>query len=348
MRGRGFWKLNTSFLKDEEYIKKIQSIITQTKDEYALDNTVDPNLLWEMIKMKIRETSIEFGRINKRKMFQKQDDIEKTIKILEEQTANIDATDCQNVWSELEKKRRELETIIEYQTKGAILRSKSRWYNEGEKNTKYFLNLEKRHCKQGTITQLKVNDKDLIQSDREILHECETFYKNLYSSKVQVNDYPEVFFPPTREVLSEERKQHCEGLLSSKECLKALNGMATEKTPGTDGLPCEFYKVFWKDVGETLTEALNFSYQTGKLAVSQRRGIVKLIPKKDADPNLIKNWRPLTLLNCDYKIASKAIANRIKIVLPELISEDQSGFIKNRCISDNIRTLDNCRVLIVV
>ncbi|CAH3118450.1 unnamed protein product, partial [Porites lobata] len=161
-------------------------------------------------------------------MFQKQDDIEKTIKILEEQTANIDATDCQNVWSELEKKRRELETIIEYQTKGAILRSKSRWYNEGEKNTKYFLNLEKRHCKQGTITQLEVNDKALIQSHREILHECETFNKNLYSSKVQVNDYPEVFFPPTREVLSEERKQHCEGLLSSKECLEALNEILAE------------------------------------------------------------------------------------------------------------------------
>ena len=69
MRGRGFWKLNTLFLKDEEYIKKIQSIITQTKDEYTLDNTVTPNLLWEMIKMKIRETSIEFGRINKTKMF---------------------------------------------------------------------------------------------------------------------------------------------------------------------------------------------------------------------------------------------------------------------------------------
>ena len=91
-----------------------------------------------MIKIKVRETSIEFGGINKRKMFQKQGDIEKRIKILEEQTANIDATDCQNVWSELEKKRRELETIIEYQTKGAILRSKSRWYNEGEKTLNTF------------------------------------------------------------------------------------------------------------------------------------------------------------------------------------------------------------------
>ena len=123
--------------------------------------------------------------------------------------------------------------------------------------------------------------------------------------------------------------------------MEALNGMATEKTPGTDDLPCEFYKVFWKDIGKTLTEALNFSYQKGKLAVSQRRGIVELVPKKDADPNLIKNWRPLTLLNCDYKIASKTIANRIKMVLPEVTSEDQSGFIKNRCISDNIRKLDS-------
>ena len=71
-----------------------------------------------------------------------------------------------------------------------------------------------------------------------------------------------------------------------------------------------FIKFFgMNDIGETLTDALNFSYQTGKLAVSRRRGIVKRIPKKDADPNLIKNWRPLTLLNCDYKIASKAIAN---------------------------------------
>ena len=73
-----------------------------------------------MIKMKIRETSIEFGRINKRKMVQKQDDIESTMKNLEEQTANIDATDCQNIWSEFEKKRPELETIIVYQTKEAI------------------------------------------------------------------------------------------------------------------------------------------------------------------------------------------------------------------------------------
>ena len=117
--------------------------------------------------------------------------------------------------------------------------------------------------------------------------------------------------------------------------------MASEKTPGSDGLPCEFYKVFWNDLAETLLNALNYSFETGKLSISQRRGIVKLIPKRDAELTLMKNWRPLTLLNCDYKIASRAIASRIKTFLPKLISDDQTGFIKGRCISENKRLLDS-------
>ena len=74
--------------------------------------------------------------------------------------------------------------------------------------------------------------------------------------------------------------------------------VASGKTPGSDDLPCEFYKVFWHDLAEILLNALNFSFVTGQLSISQRRGIVKLIPKKDAELVLIKNWRPLTLLNC--------------------------------------------------
>ena len=117
--------------------------------------------------------------------------------------------------------------------------------------------------------------------------------------------------------------------------------MAPEKTPGTDGLPCEFYKVFWNDLAEILVNALNHSFETGMLSISQRRGIVKLIPKKDADLKLIKNWRPITLLNCDYKIATKAIASRINTLLPNLISDDQTGFVKNRFIGENIRLIDS-------
>ena len=72
----------------------------------------------------------------------------------------------------------------------------------------------------------------------------------------------------------------------------------------------------------------------GALSISQRRGIIKLIPKKDADPHFIKNWRPLTLSNCDLKIATKAIANRIKKVIPKPFNNDQTGFLKGRFIGE--------------
>ena len=117
--------------------------------------------------------------------------------------------------------------------------------------------------------------------------------------------------------------------------------MGNGKSPGNDGLPSEFYKTFWSDISEPLLKALNYGFEIGQLSVSQRRGIIKLIPKKSEELYYIRNWRPLTLLNCDYKIAAKAIANRLKAHLSKLINNDQSGFIKGRFIGENIRLIDS-------
>ena len=77
------------------------------------------------------------------------------------------------------------------------------------------------------------------------------------------------------------------------------------------------------------------------MSITQRRGLISLIPKKNKDAKLLKNWRPITLLNCDYKIASKSIANRLKKFPPALINNDQTGFQKNRFIGENIRLIDS-------
>ena len=104
----------------------------------------------------------------------------------------------------------------------------------------------------------------------------------------------------------------CEGQLTKAKCLQALKSTQSDKTPGSDGLPAEFYKLFWNDPSDYLVNSINFAYQTGQLSVTQKHGIIKLILKKDAEPYLFKNWPPvITLLNCDYKIATKAIANRV-------------------------------------
>jgi len=101
--------------------------------------------------------------------------------------------------------------------------------------------------------------------------------------------------------------------------------MEPDKSPGTDGLPFELYQIFWSEVSKPLIEALNYGFEIGQLSVSQKRGIIKLIPKKSEELYYVKNWRPLSLLNCDYEIATKAVANRLKTHLHKLVTNDQTG-----------------------
>ena len=89
--------------------------------------------------------------------------------------------------------------------------------------------------------------------------------------------------------------------------------------------------------------SLNAAYESGKLSISQRRGIITLLPKEDTDLQLLKSCRPITLLNVDYKIVSKAIARRIEPMLPKLVHPDQTGSIKGRDIGENIRLINDMR-----
>ena len=92
---------------------------------------------------------------------------------------------------------------------------------------------------------------------------------------------------------------------------------------------------------DDLLNSYNEAFHKGKLSVSQRRGIISLIPKEDNDLSELTSWRPITLLNVDYKILAKTIAKRIEPFLPKLIHSDQTGFIKDRYIGQNIRLLSD-------
>ena len=112
--------------------------------------------------------------------------------------------------------------------------------------------------------------------------------------------------------------------------------MKNNKSPGTSGFSADFYKVFWKQLGTFVLRAINAGFQNGELSITQH-GLIVCIPKENKSRNYLKNWRPITLLNTVYKIASGSIANRIKQVLDKLISTDQTGFIEGRFIGENTR-----------
>ena len=146
---------------------------------------------------------------------------------------------------------------------------------------------------------------------------------------------------PALPKLSDVQKRQCEDLMTENELSKSIKPFKNNKTPSTDGLTAEFYKFFWQDIKHVLLASINYGLAYGKLSVEQMRGIISLLPNKDKDRLYLKNWRPITLLNVDYKILAKALGNRINSFLPSLIDEDQTGYVKNRLIGNNIRIIED-------
>ena len=106
--------------------------------------------------------------------------------------------------------------------------------------------------------------------------------------------------------------------------------LKNNKAPGPDGFPVEFYKTFWNDISDIVFETYIEASKSGQIVVSQHQGVLCLIPKKGRDLTDLKSWRPLSVLNTDYRILAKLLSNRLKITLKEIINPDQTGYMEKR------------------
>ena len=188
------------------------------------------------------------------------------------------------------------------------------------------------------MTKLVTTDGRTIDSQKDIQYEVKTFYEDLYKERITENTDIEHLIKHIPKLSSEE-KDTLEGKITLDEASTALKAMQNGKSPGTDGFSAEFFKFFWKQLGHFVVRSLNDAYEDGELSAAQKEGLITCIPKADKAKEFVKNWRPISLLNVVYKIGSSCIANRIKRFLPQLISEDQTGFVRNRYMGDNIRLI---------
>ena len=117
--------------------------------------------------------------------------------------------------------------------------------------------------------------------------------------------------------------------------------MQNNKSPGNDGLSKEFYETFWEELKKPFMYAIQKSYNIKQLCVSQRQAVIKLVEKKGRDKRFIKNWRPISLLNVDTKLISKVLAERLKNVLPDIISKNQTAYVNNRFIRERGRLIND-------
>ena len=333
-KGPGYFKLNNSLLLDTNYQTSIKNNISETVE---INKNANPNTLWELIKGCIRNTTIKFATSKKKKEIAKEQELTKEIDIIQ----NKLITSAENENTELEikltNKTKELNDIIDNRINGMVVRSKAQIVEHSEKNSKYFASLEKKRSETKSISKLNI-DNTYITNQSEILKSEKKYYENLYRKR-DTNNSKYNFFNPNMKKLDENNSNTCDGILNEYECGLALKQMQNNKSPGSDGITIEFYKIFWNSIKTHLVNSLNFSFENQSLTELQKQSIITLLPKPGKDISFLDNWRPISLLNVDYKIATKSIANRLKNVLPSIIHSSQTGFLKNRYIGENIRLL---------
>ena len=186
-----------------------------------------------------------------------------------------------------------------------------------KKNTRYFLNLEKHNYDRKNITKLTSDGVSYHTGENEIRKCIHKFYSQLYTEKhVEADDQKrseDLFLSKvTTPKLNETDKIDIDKPLLLHELSQALRDLPNSKTPGSDGLSTEFYKFFWSDIKDLVHESFTYSFEKGELSTDQKRGIITLLPKDGKDITNIKNWRPITLLNTDYKLLTKALAESIE------------------------------------
>ena len=244
---------------------------------------------------------------------------------------------------EYQKCKHQLEEIYNYVTQGIIIRSKVDWYEHGEKSSKYFLNLEKRNKAKSHIRKILNSNSVELSEPETVLSSIKSFYSTLYKKRNEKTETDCYNYLKTQNLpkLTDNESRLCEGELTKRECWEALQTMGNNKSPGNDGLSKEFYVCFLNEINSYLLQSLNTSFREGQLSSTQRQAVIVLIEKKDKDKKFLKNWRPISLINADARIASKAIALRIKKVIGKLVHWDQTAYVGNRNTGESVRLISD-------
>jgi exonuclease III len=320
--GPGYWKCNQIILSDPHFILDFQSLW----DRVSSVDDRSPEW-WDGAKMEFRSLiqahSIRLSTIKKFKIHELEN-------IINSNTARH---------STKTKAKADLHNLLSDDLEAAKIRSRSQRLDFEETPSKYFLHLEKQQQQKKLISRLESANGDVTRSE-DIISTCRDFYSNLLSAEPVEQPVIDYFLEGLPS-LTPEQQLLCEGPITKAECLHALKHMRSDRSPGIDGLTKEFYLSVFHLIGDDFAKMANACYLSGHLSDTQRHGLITLLPKTDLPSCQLTNWRPISLLCVDYKIMSKVICNRLKLVSGFIVSKDQTCAVPGRSILDNLHLLRN-------
>ena len=212
-------------------------------------------------------------------------------------------------------------------------RSRALWIKCGDHNTKFFHAMANQRRRVNRIEGLRGANGVWYDKPEEIEREVLDYFATIFSTANP---------PPFEAILESINPRITVGMnefllkeFSEVEVRKALQQMHPIKAPSPDGMSLISYQKYWEVVGDNVIKCVLQSLNSGCMPSGLNETYICLIPKVRCPQNIME-FRPISLCNVLYKIVAKVLANRLKEILPEVISESQSAFVPRRQITDNV------------
>ncbi|PWA73265.1 RNA-directed DNA polymerase, eukaryota [Artemisia annua] len=208
-------------------------------------------------------------------------------------------------------------------------KSKIKWAIEGDENTRFFHGVLNKKRNQMAIRGVLVDGK-WIDQPSDVKMEFFNHFRDRFSKPVENRITLELAFPKQ---ISRDQQNELERMVTKEELKMAVWDCGTDKSPGPDGFSFGFFRHFWSILEKDVFEAVSHFFVHGDIPPGCNPSFITLIPKVPA-ANMVKDFRPISLIGCLYKIIAKILANRLVGVLEDIVHEVQSAFIANRQILD--------------
>ena len=325
-RGPGRWQMNDNVIKSERY----RNMFEELWPMWLENKTTYKNVRewWVDVKVKIKELTIIVSKEKRKEML-------KAMKMWDEIIKDEENGKNPN-YDRLHNAKLKLDEIAKEMGEGARIRAKVQWLEDGERGTKFFHSLEKRKGQNKLWTGIKNEHSETVEGIGNILHVQKKFYQNLFSTEGIDADAANSLLDNIDVRLSDKVRSECDVTVTKNELSEEVKTLKCGTSPGMDGISNLFYKMYWYVIAEEFTEMAREVFEVGDCCNNQNLGVIVLL-YKDGDREDIKNWRPITLLNADYKLLEKVMARRMKKVLPNIVENDQLGYLKDRYIGEGAR-----------
>lgn len=318
------FKYNKSWDSHEDF----RSLV---RNQWANEVSDSPHFVWEAKLKQLRTAITQWARdkaISERK---KKNDL-----LEEMESWHKEKEQTQHSAEDLEKEKnmyKELYRQNRVEEEEQRMKSRCLWLKAGDKNTSFFHNNVKTRRARNQIDKIEVEGRELKEQE-EIKNAAFDHFKALLTADPQQND-SEAFLSVIESKINEEHNNKLEQDPTEEEVREATFSMQQDKAPGPDGFTVAFYRQHWETIRKDFVRMVKNAFRKHKLGDNTKSSHIALIPK-EANPKSFDRFRPISLCNVSYKIITKIIANRLKKLLPIIISENQGSFVPKRQIIDNV------------